>query len=137
MKIRNHTQGSAKVLMSLFVSYMLMISCFTHTHVVNGVTIAHSHPYAFWKKDAAKKLLTQLDDAASSDKKDSSNHEHSEDAIVWIDLISHFVSADLPAVWTVDVPVRTVPVLYAELQVPTHNTDPPSCVFLRGPPALV
>ncbi len=137
MKIRNHIQGSAQVLLSLFISYMLMISCFTHTHVVNGVTIAHSHPYAFWKKDVAKKLLAQSDDATSSDDKGSSNHEHSEDALVWIDLISHFVSAELPAVWTVEVPVRTILVEYAELHVSTHHTDPPSCVFLRGPPALV
>lgn len=136
MKIRNHIQGSAQVLVSLFVSYMLMISCFTHTHVVNGVTIAHSHPYAFWKKDAAQKLLAKYTTESSSDK-GTSNHKHSQDAIVLIDLISHFVSADLPAVWTVDVPVRTVPVLYAALQTPTHSTDPPSCVFLRGPPALV
>lgn len=29
----------------LFVSYIGCISLFTHTHVVNGVTIVHSHPY--------------------------------------------------------------------------------------------
>lgn len=137
MKNRNHIQGRAKMLVSLFVGYMLMISCFTHTHVVNGVTIAHSHPYAFWKKDAVKDILAAKKDSASSDQKGNSNHEHSEEAIVWIDLISHFVSAELPAVWTVEVPVRTVLVEYAAFQVSTHNTDPPSCVFLRGPPALV
>ena len=29
----------------LFISYIGCISLFTHTHVVNGVTIVHSHPY--------------------------------------------------------------------------------------------
>lgn len=29
----------------LFVSYVVGISLFTHTHVVNGVTIRHSHPF--------------------------------------------------------------------------------------------
>lgn len=29
----------------LFISYIGCISLFTHSHVVNGVTIVHSHPY--------------------------------------------------------------------------------------------
>lgn len=29
----------------LFISYIGCISLFTHAHVVNGVTIVHSHPY--------------------------------------------------------------------------------------------
>jgi len=29
----------------LFINYMASISFFTHSHVVNGVTIVHSHPY--------------------------------------------------------------------------------------------
>ena len=28
----------------LFISYMAGITLFTHSHVVNGVTIVHSHP---------------------------------------------------------------------------------------------
>ncbi len=33
----------------LFISYMAGITLFTHSHVVNGVTIVHSHPF---KKDS-------------------------------------------------------------------------------------
>ena len=29
----------------LFISYMAVITLFTHSHVVNGVTIVHSHPF--------------------------------------------------------------------------------------------
>lgn len=29
----------------LFIGYIGSISLFTHTHVVNGVTIVHSHPF--------------------------------------------------------------------------------------------
>ena len=29
----------------LFISYMAGITLFTHSHVVNGVTIVHSHPF--------------------------------------------------------------------------------------------
>lgn len=48
----------------LFITYMGGISFFTHTHIVNGVTIVHSHPY-------------------NSD----SDHEHSTSEI---ELIAHF-----------------------------------------------
>ncbi len=29
----------------LFIAYVACISLFTHSHVVNGVTIVHSHPF--------------------------------------------------------------------------------------------
>lgn len=31
---------------ALFIYYAASVSLFVHTHVVNGVTIVHSHPYA-------------------------------------------------------------------------------------------
>ncbi len=34
------------ILPIIFINYFISISMFTHTHVVNGVTIVHSHPYA-------------------------------------------------------------------------------------------
>lgn len=46
-------QGCLKImrwfLPVLFISYMAGITLFTHSHVVNGVTIVHSHPF---KKDS-------------------------------------------------------------------------------------
>ena len=39
----------------LFVSYLVSITFFAHIHVVNGVTIVHSHPF---KKGAAHKHST-------------------------------------------------------------------------------
>ncbi len=44
-------------LLLLFVSYFSGISLFTHTHVVNGVVIAHSHPFA---KDKHNHSITQV-----------------------------------------------------------------------------
>ncbi|MCD8261023.1 MAG: hypothetical protein LUD15_05635 [Bacteroides sp.] len=32
-------------LAALFVSYVAFVSLFTHSHVVNGVAIVHSHPF--------------------------------------------------------------------------------------------
>ena len=39
----------------LFVSYLVSFTFFAHVHVVNGVTIVHSHPF---KKGAAHKHPT-------------------------------------------------------------------------------
>lgn len=39
----------------LFVSYLVSFTFFAHVHVVNGVTIVHSHPF---KKGAAHKHST-------------------------------------------------------------------------------
>ena len=33
------------LLLTLFVTYQVSITMFTHVHYVNGVMIAHSHPY--------------------------------------------------------------------------------------------
>lgn len=33
------------VLPALFIAYMGCLIAFTHVHIVNGVTIVHSHPY--------------------------------------------------------------------------------------------
>lgn len=32
-------------LLILFVSYYISITQFTHCHIINGITIVHSHPY--------------------------------------------------------------------------------------------
>ncbi len=47
-KLTNETNVSEynKVFLPvLFISYMAGITLFTHSHVVNGVTIVHSHPF--------------------------------------------------------------------------------------------
>ena len=33
------------LLPAIFISYMVGISFFMHTHIINGVTIVHSHPF--------------------------------------------------------------------------------------------
>jgi hypothetical protein len=32
-------------LLALFISYLVSITFFVHTHIINGQTITHSHPY--------------------------------------------------------------------------------------------
>ncbi len=44
--MRNNLKNIIRfILPCIFISYMVGISFFMHTHIVNGVTIVHSHPY--------------------------------------------------------------------------------------------
>ncbi len=58
-------------LVLIFLSYYSGISLFTHTHVVNGVMIAHSHPFA------------------------EDTHNHSETQILAFNKAGHFQSAEI------------------------------------------
>ena len=53
----------------LFVSYLVSLTFFAHVHVVNGVTIVHSHPF---KKGTA--------------------HEHSTVELIHIHFLSHLTT---------------------------------------------
>ncbi|NLL27235.1 MAG: hypothetical protein GX259_00395 [Bacteroidales bacterium] len=58
----------------LFLGYYVSTFSFTHTHIVNGITIVHSHPYNL-----------------SSEAK-SINHQHSEKEFALIYTLSHFLT---------------------------------------------
>ena len=57
----------------LFIAYLGGITLFTHSHVVNGVIIVHSHPF----KD---------------------EHSHTEAQVETIFFLSSFVASSLPAI---------------------------------------
>lgn len=61
-------------LLILFVGYCASITLFTHTHIVNGVTIVHSHPYNPFSNNKPV------------------NHQHSEQEFILIHLLSHFLA---------------------------------------------
>jgi hypothetical protein len=60
------------LLLAVFCSYMVSITCFAHSHVINGQLVTHSHPY----KGAP----------------DSPGHSHTAAQFISIALLSHFVS---------------------------------------------
>lgn len=66
---------------ALFITYACCITFFTHTHIVNGVTIVHSHPYA-------------------TDEQGNPSHEHTGVEIQLIHTLSTFFVAGL-IVWAV------------------------------------
>ena len=57
----------------LFIAYLGGITLFTHSHVVNGVIIVHSHPF-------------------------KGEHSHTEAQVETIFFLSSFVASSLPAI---------------------------------------
>jgi hypothetical protein len=62
-------------LLILFLGYFGSITFFSHTHIVDGVTIVHSHPY----KSHSGNIPF--------------NHNHSKNGFIFIQFISHFIVA--------------------------------------------
>jgi hypothetical protein len=72
-------------LLILFLEYYASITSFTHTHIVNGVAIVHSHPYNPFSKDKPV------------------NHQHSANGYVLIQLLSHFLTTVSFLAFTIEV----------------------------------
>lgn len=62
------------LLLILFLGYWGSITLFQHAHIVDGVTIVHSHPYNPFSKE------------------NPTNHHHSKNEFVLIYLLSHFIT---------------------------------------------
>jgi hypothetical protein len=100
----------ASLLLVLFCCYLSGISLFSHVHIVNGVSIVHSHLGG------------------------GSEHNHSESQFAVIDILSHFQSeaaADTDAVCT---PFFITANLYTDYSAPEILSGCSSVLSLRGPP---
>ena len=116
-----HTIGTGKslsvLLLILFLGYYSSITFFTHSHIINGVTIVHSHPF-------------------NSDKGgESSNSPHSNKELQIIQLLSDFFTTAVSLSFTV--------ILFRSLlyKIPIKSTEDGfigSCGYctysLRAPP---
>jgi hypothetical protein len=70
--IRNKKWLVAGLLLALFCSYMVSITCFAHSHVIDGQLVTHSHPY----KGAP----------------DNPGHSHTAAQFIAMALLAHFVT---------------------------------------------
>ncbi len=64
-------------LLILFLGYYGSITLFTHTHIINGITIVHSHPFN------------------SGTKENPIKHQHTENGFLLIQFLSHFLASIL------------------------------------------
>ena len=105
------------LLLMLFLGYYSSITFFTHTHIVNGVTIVHSHPYK------------------SGQKSGTSNSEHSGKELQIIQLLSDFYTTAVSLSFAV---ILLRALLYKILVKSTEDGYTGSCGYctysLRAPP---
>ncbi len=96
----------------LFVSYMAGITLFTHSHVVNGVTIVHSHPF---KKGAG--------------------HSHTTNEVQLIHHLSHVLATDagIAPVSFSYIPIYII-VLATAVLCFGHTRRCAGLIHLRAPP---
>ena len=98
----------------LFISYMAGITLFTHSHVVNGVTIVYSHPFM-----------------------KGSEHSHTTVEFQLIHLLNHVLTTDngLLPLFTAAV-LSLLCVLIARPQSARYCRPCPGIISLRAPPAV-
>ncbi len=103
-------------LLALFLAYYCSISFFTHSHVINGVTIVHSHP--FQKNDDG-----------------TPKHGHTSGQIQLISQLSHFNTTGEITSPVIEPVIQPALVIYAtELPVPPLSRGNSYTYSLRGPP---
>lgn len=96
----------------LFISYMAGITLFTHSHVVNGVTIVHSHPF-----------------------KKGSEHSHTTVEFQLIHLLSHVLMTDSGLIPTFSVAALSLLcILFVRPQIEQFHRSCPGVISLRAPP---
>jgi len=104
-------------LLALFLSYYESITFFSHYHVVNGVTIVHSH---FFRGDP--------------DSNGQANHTHSSKELTLIVQLSHFITLENVAL-AILIPFFVAPRHYhvkSRIEIPEKQAFTLS--LLRAPP---
>lgn len=111
MKQKHKVIGALSLLV-LFILYQVSITAFTHVHYVNGVMIAHSHPF-------------------------HGTHSHSQTSLLVIGHLSSFSSYDVEVCET-QLPIRPLlAVLEAGAATPTAKGKVIPHFYLRAPPFIV
>ncbi|HBC38347.1 MAG TPA: hypothetical protein DC016_05615, partial [Porphyromonadaceae bacterium] len=103
------------VLLTLFASYVITISLFTHTHVVNRVTYVHSHPFK---------------------KGEKAQHTHTENQLF---LLAHFyhtpITSDIIPDFDLSGLSKSSFINYTILYEGLHPVKNQTPTLLRAPPA--
>ena len=100
----------ALVLLLIFCSYYAGISLFSHTHLVNGSSVVHSHLGG------------------------DSEHDHSDAQYAVIDILSQFQSECAVSFCTAGTPFHPLSVLYTGHEVSCVPSGAHPVTSLRGPP---
>ena len=106
--VRRRTQ-TALWLLVLFVGYQWAVLGFTHTHIINGVTIVHSHPF-------------------------TSTHDHQAGNYLQLAQLSHFLTTEVNEVMVQRPQLPLLTTLEVLPAVPMHSGIHLNNPLLRAPP---
>ena len=102
----------ASLLLIMFCCYLSGISLFSHTHIVNGTSVVHSHLGG------------------------NSEHQHSESQYAVIDILSHFQSESATGHVSVSAPFLQTSEIFTKYNAPSKPCLVHSTLSLRAPPQL-
>lgn len=108
--MREFRKYSAVVLLILFSCYYSGISLFSHTHIVHGSSVVHSH----------------LGGGAE--------HDHSDSQYAVIDILSNFQSESAVSFHCSGTPFFILSESYVGYETPSHQDEHHPALSLRGPP---
>ena len=109
-RVRHIRKYSAAVLLLIFSCYYCGISMFSHTHISNGSSIVHSHLGG------------------------SSEHNHTDEQIAIIDILSNFQSEGAVCFHGLETPSIQLSESHTEYEAPLYVSQALSVLTLRGPP---
>lgn len=106
----------ATLLLIIFATYFVNITLFTHHHIVDGVTIVHSH------------FSTQ------EHKDDASSHSHTESELTLISTLSQFIAESQSSIQLPNVVVTEHHPILIEVEVVISSIEQCTLPQLRAPP---
>lgn len=118
MRNERFVKGLKVALPVIFILYFISITFFTHSHVVNGVTIVHSHPYV-------------------SNDDGSPTHEHTGAEIQLIQFLTTFHSVGLNASsFSIELPDIELDIIKPHYYISIIQLAVEGLQRLRPPPSL-
>jgi hypothetical protein len=102
----------------LFLMFFGSITFFNHTHIIDGYTIVHSHPF-------------------KTDKNGNPIHNHSSNGYLLVHLLTHFTTTLTSVFFSLEISYsifRTLFLRFAEIFLFQNHL---ATISLRGPPEMI
>ncbi|MCD8042859.1 MAG: hypothetical protein LUH10_07320 [Tannerellaceae bacterium] len=115
-RLKTYFRYSLPALFTLYIGFLI---AFTHVHIVNGVTIVHSHPYQ------------------NSENGGPAEHEHTYAEFQLLHQISTIqIAGPLVILFLLTALFTQIHTVQCNLTVPAYHNPVRTQNYLRGPPAV-
>ena len=113
MLIRSRTplRLCAATLLMIFMTYYIMMSFYTHVHLVNGIMIVHSHPFSHY-------------------------HDHTSSQTLVLHFMTLFQSLEMENSEAIQPEYKLVRIVESDSEVFFDKLECPDGLYLRAPPVI-